>query len=59
MHEASIIALKQRIADGNVNLMAVDKEHFLSAMQIVKPSVSEKDRKNYMHLKSLYGHCRK
>ncbi|VDD93228.1 unnamed protein product [Enterobius vermicularis] len=59
VHEASIIALKQRIADGNVNLMAVDKEHFLSAMQIVKPSVSEKDRKNYMHLKSLYGHCRK
>ncbi|PIO71474.1 hypothetical protein TELCIR_06635 [Teladorsagia circumcincta] len=55
VHEASIIALKARLFGGDLGLDAVAMEHFLKAIQNIRPSVTEADRKKYMKMKEIYG----
>uniref|UniRef100_A0A0N5ABA4 AAA domain-containing protein n=1 Tax=Syphacia muris TaxID=451379 RepID=A0A0N5ABA4_9BILA len=55
IHEASIVALKQRINDNDTTVNCVTREHFLVALKTVKPSVPENDRKTYLDLKERYG----
>ncbi|KAK6738384.1 hypothetical protein RB195_020476 [Necator americanus] len=55
VHEASIIALKARLFANDVSIDAVGMEHFLKAIQNIRPSVTDTDRKKYMRMKAVYG----
>ncbi|KAK6046580.1 hypothetical protein COOONC_08348 [Cooperia oncophora] len=55
VHEASIIALKARLFGNDLGVDAVAMEHFLKAVQNIRPSVTESDRKKYMKMKEIYG----
>ncbi|VDM57942.1 unnamed protein product [Angiostrongylus costaricensis] len=60
VHEASIIALKARLFSNDVTVDAVDMAHFFKAIQNIRPSVSESDRKKYIRMKEIYSakrHC--
>ncbi|KAJ1350691.1 metal-binding activator 1 [Parelaphostrongylus tenuis] len=60
VHEASIIALKARLFASDTTVDAVDMAHFVKAIQNVRPSVSELDRKKYIRMKEIYSvrkHC--
>lgn len=54
VHEAGVMALKQRLVGGDSSVDALRMEHFHTAMELVRPSVAEKDRANYARLKTLY-----
>ncbi|CAJ0581309.1 unnamed protein product, partial [Mesorhabditis spiculigera] len=53
IHEASIIALKQRFAE-NSEIDAVDTDHFRQALAKIRPSVSKADRAKYERMKKEY-----
>lgn len=55
VHEASIIALKARLFADDRSVDAVTMEHFVKAIQNIRPSVTEADRKKYQRMKEVYG----
>uniref|UniRef100_A0A183UV63 Nuclear valosin-containing protein-like n=1 Tax=Toxocara canis TaxID=6265 RepID=A0A183UV63_TOXCA len=55
VHEASVNALKERLSTEDNSIDALTMKHFRLAMQVVRPSVADKDRANYQRLKELYA----
>ncbi|KJH52011.1 ATPase, AAA family [Dictyocaulus viviparus] len=55
VHEASIVALKERLLYNNVTVDAVRMTHFTEAIKNIRPSVTEADRKNYIKMKHIYS----
>uniref|UniRef100_A0A9J2PWI2 AAA+ ATPase domain-containing protein n=1 Tax=Ascaris lumbricoides TaxID=6252 RepID=A0A9J2PWI2_ASCLU len=55
VHEASLVALKERLSTNDTSIDALTMRHFRLAMQSVRPSVAEKDRINYLKLKEIYS----
>ncbi|KHJ76836.1 hypothetical protein OESDEN_12856 [Oesophagostomum dentatum] len=55
VHEASIIALKARLFGNDTSVDAVSMEHFRKAIQNIRPSVTDADRKKYMRMKEIYS----
>ncbi|KIH62132.1 ATPase, AAA family [Ancylostoma duodenale] len=55
VHEASIIALKARLFTDDASVDAVSMEHFQKAIQNIRPSVTDADRKKYLRMKEIYG----
>lgn len=55
VREAGIIALKEGITCGSANASLVTMKHFQDAIERIRPSVPEKDRKVYQRLKETYG----
>ncbi|KAF7638535.1 hypothetical protein Mgra_00001910 [Meloidogyne graminicola] len=51
VHEATLLALKERIENKNLSINAVTKVHFENALKGVSPSVKLEDRLYYQNLK--------
>lgn len=54
VHEATLIALRQRIEQLDANVEAVGSEHFEEALKRVLPSVKPDDRKRYQRLREKF-----
>ena len=54
VHEAIIVALKQRKDQKNSDVNVVTMEHFEKAILTVIPSVSAEDRERYAKMKNMY-----
>ncbi|CAJ0957607.1 unnamed protein product, partial [Mesorhabditis belari] len=54
IHEAGIIALKERLFENKNDVDSVNETHFQKALIKIRPSVSEADKKRYERMKLLY-----
>ncbi|KAI6184139.1 hypothetical protein M3Y97_00564300 [Aphelenchoides bicaudatus] len=57
VHEAGVLALRERLDGNNKSITAITLEHFQLASKRLTPSVSETDRQRYAQLKKQY--CQK
>ena len=57
VHEAGVLALRERLDQNNKSITAITFEHFELASTRIKESVSELDRKRYAELRKQY--CQK
>ncbi|CAI4228570.1 unnamed protein product [Auanema sp. JU1783] len=55
VHEASIIALKERLFKNDTSVDCVSTPHFLEAIKRIRPSVTEADRKKYSRMREIYS----
>ncbi|TKR71700.1 hypothetical protein L596_019257 [Steinernema carpocapsae] len=54
IHEASVVALKERLSTENSNIDSLSTKHFEIAMSQIRPSVSAPDRTKYDKMKQMY-----
>uniref|UniRef100_A0A914DUY4 AAA+ ATPase domain-containing protein n=2 Tax=Acrobeloides nanus TaxID=290746 RepID=A0A914DUY4_9BILA len=54
VHEASLLALKERLASGDERIDSIQRKHFEEALHNVKPSVNPDDRERYKKMKAIY-----
>jgi SpoVK/Ycf46/Vps4 family AAA+-type ATPase len=54
VHEATLIALRQRIEHQNASIDSLNRDHFEEAMKRIMPSVKAEDREHYKKLKKKF-----
>jgi SpoVK/Ycf46/Vps4 family AAA+-type ATPase len=58
VHEAGILALRQRLEQNNKSVTAITLEHFKLASKRLTPSVSASDRERYEKLRGQYANSK-